>query len=111
MTNLDIKCECGNPKCKAELSMRKGYVHIRHPDGREEERYDYLHIDAYPHKEKQEIIELMFPPEMAREIMWWFILAYLPGPSHALRWFRKYVEKNAASLYEMISVLRRGPMP
>lgn len=80
--DIELECGCENPVCEANLLARKGYVHIRHPDGSEEVRWDYFYVDAHRYdsetKESQ-WVELMYPPEGGRALMWFLILAYFPG--------------------------------
>lgn len=81
-----LDCRCGNPDCKGRLSIRQGYVSISHPDGPEEERWDWLHVEAYKSDDKGGVIMtgLMFAPKDAKAMMWGFIWAYMP----ILHWLR-----------------------
>jgi hypothetical protein len=76
---LELDCDCGNPACSGELFVRRGYVHIRHPDGREEERWDYLHIDVKSGVgDDSKMVQLMLTPEDGRAALWWFTKNYMP---------------------------------
>jgi len=79
IANFD--CDCGNPACGAYVHIRRGYVHIRHPDGSVEERWDHLYVDAHDYDKetkKSQWVETMLPAEGAREIMWSMVFAYMP---------------------------------
>ena len=82
MDLLETECECGNPECKAQVFMRRGYVHISHPDGTEETRWDYLYIDVWSNDELGGSTELMLTPEAAKFLMWQLIFGYMPIISH-----------------------------
>ncbi|GEM_PF-3843893 len=82
--DMEIECDCGNPACHARTEFRKGYVHIGHPDGHEEVRWDWFYIFSVDHDDgepKSRIVEVMAPPREARALMWFLITNYMPGIS------------------------------
>ena len=93
MSSLILECErCG------EMHFRRGYVHIDHPDGSEETRWDYLWIfsNTYGDKENDgKSVQHGFSPEDARALMWFLIEEYMPLFSPCLRhmryWFFRFV--------------------
>ena len=89
---IDFECNCGNPDCHSEMMVRVGYVHIRHPDGSKEERWDYLYIDANRYDPKTETatwIEMMYSPDDAKALMWLLITHYFPGLRFIFRKFER----------------------
>lgn len=94
--DIEFECDCGNPECKAFACFRKGYVHITHPDGTREERWDHFYIDA--HDRDLETghacwVELMMPPKGARRLMWFLVREYMPVVSRVISWWHRYVER------------------
>jgi hypothetical protein len=86
--NVDFDCTCGNPKCLGTVILRKGYVNIRHEDGTEEVRWDYLYINAYQgESNERQMVEVMLPPEDARYLMWRLIISYMPILKRLVRFF------------------------
>lgn len=92
--DIEVKCDCGNPDCHANVQLRKGYVHIRHPDGRKEVRWDHFYIDAFDWDGRDpgetKMVELMLPPREARRVMWFLVREYMPAVSHAVELWRRY---------------------
>lgn len=89
--DITLECDCGNPNCHARTDFRVGYIHIRHPDGREEERWDWFHVFSVSWEDgdkESRIVELMAPPREARCLMWFLVREYMPGISRLVRWWR-----------------------
>ena len=90
---FDITCDCGNSAHDAEARFRKGYVSIAHPNGRVEERWDYLYLDTLQQKTELAefaMVEFMFTPETARSLLWFLIKGYLPGFCRFYRAWRRW---------------------
>lgn len=86
--DIDIDCDCGNPACHALTEFRKGYVNIRHPDGRQEVRFDWFYIFSVDYENddpNSRIVEVMAPPCEARALMWFLIANYMPGVAWCIR--------------------------
>ena len=67
--DIDVPCNCGNPECNAEVSMRQCDVYSTSPDGKQAVEHDWLHIDAKQWDEKSgksNWVELMVSPRDAR---------------------------------------------
>jgi hypothetical protein len=92
--DIELSCECGRDSCTEEVHIRRGYVHIQHADGIEEERWDYCYVNVYGLKEGDIYPEVMLTPSSARKLMWNLILGYMPVVStlvHKVRlWYYQF---------------------
>lgn len=94
--DIEFNCSCGNPDCKARAFFRRGYVHIRHEDGSEEQRWDYFYLDAEDWNEEEkkgQLVELMLPPSEARSLWWFLLWEFIPGFYHVCWFYRAYVKR------------------
>ena len=91
--DIELNCVCGNPACAGRVGFRVGYVQIHHPDGTDEVRWDYLHIDAFSgdgegSKEGDfKWVEAMCNPEQGKDLMWYLVWEYMPVLSWLRRWY------------------------
>lgn len=88
MSDIDLKCGCGEPDCQGHATFRRGYVEITDEDGKTEERWDHFHIDA---QQGNDWAQLICSPKDARKLMWFLIWNYFPLLSMFIRflgWLR-----------------------
>ncbi len=100
----DFSCTCGNPDCGANGYFRKGYVHINHPDGKKEVRWDELYIttiEPVSDNTSAAVVEMMLSPAEARSIMWWFVRMYCPGISRAYELWRRVCHRLENAWYTL----------
>jgi len=84
---MQLRCSCDGPFCGGRVEFRRGYVQVKkrlYGDGKDTlvERWDHLYVDA---TESGELIQLICPPQKARQLMWFLIWNYLPLVSHVVR--------------------------
>lgn len=101
-----LECQCGNPDCGARIDVRKGYVHITHPDGRREVRWDYCYLDAIVDKGECKWIELMLTPLEAKSLMWFLIWNYFPAVSRLYAWWHGFLMKHCYWLMHWLASRR-----